>query len=311
MIYSSFYWKQKAKEALRGHWQTALLICLVVNLPSLLTQGIAAVTGYDLMAGLQKALYGSVDAAGAMDAAAFQTRLNGLMTTPGIWVMQGVYLLTWLMTPCLVMGMYAWMMGRLRGKEGTLSDVFSRKKLFFRAMGLRLYVTLRIILFMLPGIVLSVLSMVPVWTADTSSRIAVLSSLNTAMSLATVSSIVTVVLAVLGFLYYALADIVMSEEPETGITAAAKKSREMMRHHRGQLFSLYLSFILWYLLEMFLASAALSMFGSIAGLMVEMLCSLALSAYVNMSLCAFFRTLRQEENGEAAEESGEEETPAL
>ncbi len=308
MIYSSFYWKQKAREALRGNWQIALLICLVVNLPSLLTQGIASVTGNDLMVRLQQAIYASATQTGGMDMTVFQTRMDDLMQTAGLWVMQGIYLLVWLMTPCLAMGMYAWMLKRLRGQEGSFADVFSRVRLFLKAMGLRLYTALRIFLFMLPGLALSVLSMIPVWTADTTSRIAVLSSVNTAMGLATVSSIVTLVLCVLGFLHYALADIVMADQPEVGIRAAAKKSREMMKRRKGQLFALFLSFILWYFLEMFLSNLILGMFGTIAGLMTEMLCSLALNVYLYTSVCSFYRTILQEEKGEQAEEEEADET---
>ncbi len=306
MMVSSFYWKQKAREALKGHWQTVLLICLVVNLPSLLTQGIASVTGCDMMDGLQKAVYASVSAEGAMDMVLFEQRLEAMMGNTGLWIMQGVHLLVWLVTPCLAMGMYAWMLKRLREQEGAFSDVFSRKGLFFRAMGLRLYVTLRIFLFMLPGAVLSVLSLIPIWTADTTSRISVLSAVNTSMTLTTASSLVTTVLMVLGYLYYAMADIIMADHTETGIRAAAKRSRELMRHHRSQLFFLFLSFLLWYILEIFLTGVVLNLFGSIASLMTEMLCSLALSAYLYTSVCAFYRTLLQEEMGEVREDSPSE-----
>ncbi len=308
MIYSSFYLKQKAREALRGNWQIALLICLVVNLPSLLTQGIASVTGNDLMNRLQQVIYASATQTGSMDMTIFQTRMDQLMQNTGLWVMQGIYLLVWLMTPCLTMGMYAWMLKRLRGQEGTFSDVFSRVRLFLKGMGLRLYTAFRIFLFMLPGLALSILSMIPVWTVDTSSRIAVLSSINMAMTLATASSMGMIVLCVLGFLHYALAEIVMADQPELGIRAAAKKGREMMRRHKGRLLALFMSFILWYILEMFLSNLILGVFGTIAGLMTEMLCALALNVYLYTSVCAFYRNILQEEMGEGAEGKKADET---
>ena len=46
MFFSAVF-KAKARAALRQHWQTALLIALVVNLPTLLVQGIAAFTNSD------------------------------------------------------------------------------------------------------------------------------------------------------------------------------------------------------------------------------------------------------------------------
>ena len=47
MYYPSGFFKTKARDALKGHWQTALLIALIVNLPSLLAQGISVFTGND------------------------------------------------------------------------------------------------------------------------------------------------------------------------------------------------------------------------------------------------------------------------
>ncbi len=315
MIYSSFYWKQKARTALKGQWQTALLICLVVNLPSLLTQGIAAVTGHDLMSNLQTALYASVSAEGALDAALFQTKTQEILQTPGTWILMAAHVLAWLMIPCLAMGMYAWMMKRLRGEEGTFTDVFSRTRLFLKAMGLRLYVTLRIFLFMLPGVVLSVLSLLPLWLADSSSRLSVLSAANTSMGLTTVSSFAMAILGVIGMLHYALADLVMTDQTGTGIRAAARRGRELMKGRKMQLFSLYLSFILWYILEILLTNLVAGMFGTVAGLMMEMLCSLAISVYLYTSVCAFYITLLQEERGERTEEESEadeaEEEPEI
>ena len=47
MYYPSGYFKAKARDALKGCWQTALLIALIVNLPGLLAQGISVFTGND------------------------------------------------------------------------------------------------------------------------------------------------------------------------------------------------------------------------------------------------------------------------
>ena len=49
MYYPSGYFKAKARDALKGCWQTALLIALIVNLPGLLAQGISVFTGNDPM----------------------------------------------------------------------------------------------------------------------------------------------------------------------------------------------------------------------------------------------------------------------
>ena len=83
----------------------------------------------------------------------------------------------------------------------------------------------------------------------------------------------------------------MARQPDLRITAAARQSRDLMKGPKGQLFLLFFSFILWYLLEMFLVSLALNLFGSVIGLMLEMLCSLALNAYIYTTVCSFCETL--------------------
>ncbi len=307
MMFSSFFWKKEAREALKNHWLTALLIFLVVQLPSLLVQGVASVTGYDLMTRLQQAVYGAVNLnTGTMNSEEMVKATEEILGTRGIWIMQGLQAVAWLVTPCLVMGMYHWMQLRLQGEEGEVSVVFSRLRLFWKGMGLRLYTTWRVFLWMLPGVAVAVLSLVPVWTADASSSISLLSAMQTSSGLMSVSSIAMVVLGVLGALQYALADIRMAEKPELGVRASARESRELMKGQRGRLFMLYLSFVLWYMLEMFLVNLCLGMFGSIPALMVEMLCSLALNAYISMTVCSFCRSLLRLRDGVETPEMMEE-----
>ena len=47
MYYPSGLFRRKALAALKGHWQAALLVALIVNLPTLLMQGFSAFTGND------------------------------------------------------------------------------------------------------------------------------------------------------------------------------------------------------------------------------------------------------------------------
>ena len=49
MFIPSGYYRKKALAALKGHWQPALLVALIVNLPTMLMQGFSMFTGNDLM----------------------------------------------------------------------------------------------------------------------------------------------------------------------------------------------------------------------------------------------------------------------
>ncbi len=299
-------WKIRAREALRDHWLTALLIALIVNLPSLLVQGIAAATENDLMTRLTELVYSSVSTDGtAVDAVRLAAGMESLAGSTGIWVMQGLNLAAWLLTPCLSLGMTAWLLGRLRGQEDPgVTGVFSRMNLFFKGIGLRLYVSWRIFLWMLPGAALMILAFLPLWLSDTSSRISVLSAANTVIGLQSAAMIVMTVLGVMAALKYALADSVMADGEIAGPIRAAKESKRMTLGKKGQIFSLYVSFILWYILETLVTGFCQTAFGTVPALMVQMLASLAISVYLTASVCAFYLDCRGER---APEKSGEEE----
>ena len=321
MIFTSFFWKQKAREALKGHWLTALLIALVVNLPSMLVQGIAAYTGNDLLTRLQTVVSESVTGltreTAALDAEKLLAGMTELRGDSGIWIMQGLNLAAWLLTPCLTLGMVHWMLTRLRKQaSGDVTSVFSRMGLFLKGIGLRIYVAFRVFLWTLPGIALNVAAVLPLLLGGRESSIAALQAANTSVGIQSAAMVVTAVLGILAALKYALSDMVLADDPALGPVKAAAESRRLTAGKRGPLFSLYISFLLWYLLAVMAANAAAGMMGPVPGLMVQMLASLALTVYLNTSVCAFYLGCRKTEaaaaeDAEPAEEETEEESGIL
>lgn len=302
-MFFSAIWKMKAREALKGKWLTGLLIALIVNLPSLLVQGISSFTGNSLQDKMTDLAY-QLQSAG--DAASLQETLNngvnGILGARGVWIMMGVTALVWVLTPCLDLGMIHWLQALLRKEPaGEVAAVFSRVRLFGKAVGLRLYVALRVFLWMLPGFGLMVLALLPLWLSDTSSRIAVLSAANTAYGLQSVAVVVAIVLAIMTQLKYALADQILADHPERGPIQAAKESKALMKGKRGAMASLYAGFLLLYMAATFLANLAATLFGTVIGLMVSMLCSLALSVYLRGSVSAFYLACAPGNRGAGAE----------
>ena len=102
MFFSAAF-KAKARDALRQHWQTALLIALIVNLPSLLVQGIAAFTNNDPLTRVQDLMIRAYSSQTAMNT--LQDSILKLFSETGILVMTGLSVLVWLITPALSMGM--------------------------------------------------------------------------------------------------------------------------------------------------------------------------------------------------------------
>ena len=289
MIYSAAI-KAKARAVLQQHWQTALLIALIVNLPTLLVQGISAFTNNDVMYRLETLIIDASRSTEAMNA--LPDAVVTMLTETGILVMLALGLLAWLVTPALSLGMNHWTLDRIRGAEEPVSTVFSRLGIFLKGVGLRLLILLRVLLWMLPGLAVMVLAMVLLFRADITSQEAMLSAANTSVMLIWAGIIAMLVLGVMGYLHYALADLILADEPEEKVISCTRRSRELMTGRRGQLLALLLSFILWYFLIMFASSFIAGIAGDVIGLLLQMLGSLFLSVYMLATEGVFYEALR-------------------
>lgn len=309
MPFASAIFRARARQVLRGHWQTALLIALAVNLPSLLVQAVSAFTGNDPVQRLEVlAVTASRD--GLMTQQYLTESVQAMLSETGIQASLGFTVLAWLITPCLALGMTRWILARLREQESPFSAVFSRLRISHKAIGLRLLIALKVLLWMLPGAALMI------GGALLLSRSAVTdaaSALNAVTMLSWVGMIAMAVPGVMAAFRYALADILLADQPEKRITACVRESKQLMRNRKGMLFSLELSFIFWYLGEMVVSSFLAGLGSGILSLMFQMLAGLFLSVYMETSVCAFAEAVRKipaepadtpapegEENGEDA-----------
>ena len=289
MLFSAAF-RAKAREALKQHWQTALLIALIVNLPSLLVQGLSAYTNTDLMTRAENLVldaYVHTDAASSLAGS-----LRALVSESGVIWMSVLGILAWLVTPALSAGMCHWVLERLRGQELPVSTVFSRLRIFHKSIGLRLFIVLKILLWMIPGIAVTACSVIPVLRAEPTSD-SLVAAVNTSSMIIWAGMILMFVLAVMGYLYYAMAEFILADEPEERVLSCARRSKEMMKGLRSRLLSLMLSFILWYLVIIVGSSFIGGIAGSVIALVAEMLGSLFLSVYMLTSEGAFYETLRR------------------
>ena len=283
MFFSATF-KQTARSALKNHWQTGLLIVLVVNLPTLLVQAIATFTGNDLLENAQLLV---ITAArdGALSSSELSAKLLELIRQPAILTMQGLALLAWLITPCLALGMDRWVLLRLRGQEAGFSTVFSLIRYALKSIGLRLFLTLKIFLWMLPGLGLTLLSMLFLGNGqEAASGFALFASSGFLYG----GTILMVVLGMMAYLRYAMADFLLADDPASRIRDCVRRSRGLMKDKKAALFSLELSFLLWYLAELLVASFLAGMGSGILSLMFQMLAGLALSLYLRTSVGAFY-----------------------
>jgi uncharacterized membrane protein len=277
MFFSAAF-KAKARDALRQHWQTALLIALIVNLPSLLVQGIAAFTNNDPLTRVQDLMIRAYSSQTAMNT--LQDSILKLFSETGILVMTGLSVLVWLITPALSMGMNHWMLDRIRGQEEPVSTVFSRLRILPKSIGLRLFLVWKIFLWTLPGLAVSLLSLIPALNARGKTGAELASAAAWSMNLMYFGMTVMLILGIMGYLYYAQADFILADEPEERVLACARRSREMMKGRRMVLMTLLLSFVLLFLLISFASAAFGGMAGTVIALMLQMLGTLFLSVYM-------------------------------
>ena len=282
------YFRGKALAALKGHWQTALLIALIVNLPTLLIQGFSAFTGNDPLVRLESVIV-SASRDGVLSEKMLLDQINAFLNSASFWTVRGLELLAWLVTPCLSLGMYRWLINRLKGQEEPVSIVFSRMNLFFKAIGLQLLIILKVLLWMLPGIALFGFMLFRISQAGTAQEQA--AALQSCYSMMFPMILLTAVPAVMAALRYALSDYIMADRPETGIRACVRRSRELMVNQKKNLFFIAFFFLLFYLLEMLISS----FLTGVLSLLFQMLASLAISVFLSASIAAFWMHLEDAE----------------
>lgn len=289
MITSAVF-RAKARAVLSKHWQAALLIALIVNLPSLLIQGIGTATNTDPLTRVQLLMIEA--SAGTAAMSALPDALLALLSETGVLVMLGLGILVWVVTPALSLGMSHWTLDRIRGMEEPVSTVFSRLRIFLKGIGLRLWITLHVLLWMLPGIAATVLSLIPLYRANAADTASVYSAMRTSSMLLWFGMMLMIVLGAMGYLRYAMADFILADEPEEQVLACARRSREMMNNRRGALAALLLSFLVWYLLIILLSGFIASVLGDVVSLVLQMLGSLFLSVYALTAQGVFYEVLR-------------------
>ena len=291
--------KYKARAALQGHWLNALLIALIVNLPTLLTEAIASFTGNDLSNRLLTPAR-DIFSAGITQTAAdgFRTQAVAILREPGIQWMLALQLIAKLLTPALALSMLAWMIGRLRGQEdeGPLAGAFCRIRYVVKAICQRILMVIKVALWMLPGILLCTGGMVLLQIMTNDAQNASAFPIRIAELLLLLGYGLIAVLGIRAALHYSIADMVLADRPRTGALASIRVSTACMKNRKLELFLLELSFIGWNIAVTLVSSFVGNTAGNVAYLVVQMLGSLALTVYMNTSVAAFYNDCCAAEN---------------
>ncbi len=193
MFLTSYIFKSKAVRALKGNWQTALIVSFLAGLPSTVNMLLRSTNLPVVYLGIS-----------------LQELFNMfLQLDPGTYWLLGIGgLVSFLITPMLGISCNYYFIRRIQGKDLGVMGVLSRRKYFFRALILHLYMYVRVLawslLFVVPGIIAA--------------------------------------------LRYAMAPYYLAENPELTPAQAINKSKEVMADKKLGFLMLLLSFIGWALM---------------------------------------------------------------
>ena len=281
----SFEFRRRAREAMLPVMSILVVVMLIAMLPSLVSNIVTTVTESDTNAMLAD-LYTQENLTAMMSEDLEAANAAMEQMTTGItaflkekWPFMALTsAITLLLGPVLGLGFSHTLLKALRREEITYSTVLARLPLFFKAIGLDVMVALRVFLWMLPGWALSLLgAVIMVFEANIG-------------VLVMIAAMGVMLAGMIRAMYrYRLASYVLADAPQTGINAAIRRSKEIMKGRKMELFSLEVSFVGWYLAVNLIQMFTLMLLGTVLGMALGMFASFLLQMYVYMATAAFYQ----------------------
>jgi len=281
----SFEFRRRAREAMLPVMSILVVVMLIAMLPSLVSNIVTTVTESDpsiMLADLyteenltamvsdDPAVVASVtDQMMAKMSAFFAEKWPFMALTSAITLLLG---------PVLGLGFFHTLLKALRREEISYSTVLARLPLFFKAIGLDVMVALRAFLWMLPG-----------WGVSLLGAVIMLYLPSLGMLVMVAAVVLMFVLMIRAMYRYRLASYVLADAPQTGINAAIRRSKEIMKGRKMELFSLEVSFVGWYLAVNLIQMFTLMLLGTVLGMALGMFASFLLQMYVYMATAAFYQ----------------------
>lgn len=275
-ILPAFEFRRRARLAMKPVMSILVVVMLIAMLPSLASNVITMLTDSD-PASVLAPFYTQEGFADNAAPSKLMTALASFIAEkwPFIALTSAI---TLLLGPALTLGFDHTLLKALRREEISYSTVLARLPIFLKAIGLTLMIALRIFLWMLPGLAVTFAGGLAVIFSEIAGIVLLLAGL-----------VVYIVLMTRAMYRYRLATYVMADAPDTGINAAIRRSSEIMKGRKMELFSLELSFIGWRLLVSFGQTMLLGMLGGVLGAALGMFAAFLLQMYMYMATAAFYQ----------------------
>lgn len=283
MVTNNFILRLKARQALAGHWQTALVVMLVASLPSWLAQIVSLLQG----GGLQQQLLLSLQYATeeTLSDPGYLLRLVESQLGASRLLSNALSLLSFLVTPMFTLGLMHFFLELLRGqKDQSWTVVFSRAKTGLKALGVELLMLVKMLLWAVPGLCCLLLLL---WAIPSGGGISQ-HGLSWIITLMIVGYAAMIIPPIIAYFRYALSMFFLADHPDWGCRACVKASIASMAHQKLNLLMMQLSFLGWSILITMVSNMALYLLGTVLYQVLYLGMNLALSVYMNCSLCAFY-----------------------
>ena len=260
MMMGSFLFKQKARQVLRGNWQTALVVTFFSGVFITIAQVVQSVGLADVQSvigSLSFALEGVAGSDGltlrqrAEVADLYQRLFRAIEQVPaGMWVaMIALNVLALVITPALTLGCNRYFICLNDGQDvGVHEGLLARLPQWRRALWLYVQMYARVLLW-------SLLVFVP---------------------------------GVVAALRYSQAPYYLAEDPTLTAGQAIQKSKETMKDKKMAYFMLLLSFVGWSLLVTMADVLLVGLLNPVVAMVAGQFLSLALNTYINASCAAFY-----------------------
>ena len=262
MVLGSFFYKHRARQALKGNWQTALLVTFFAGIFLTISQVWQSTALRDIEAvinSLASALNAMPEGVTAESVQfqevrkLYQHLFAAIMAIPD-WTYYGLIaanLLALFITPGLSIGSSRYFIARIDGKElGLREGLLGRIRIWHRALWLYVLMGVKVmlwsLLFVIPGVIAAI--------------------------------------------RYSMAPYYLAEDPSLTAREAIRRSKECMKGQKMGYFMLQLSFVGWNLL-MTLVQLFLVDISPVVSLVAAQFISLAVSAYMMASNAAFYRAV--------------------
>ena len=176
--------------------------------------------------------------------------------------------------PVLVQPMRYALLLALRGADFTVGTAMGRYRWGLRALGVTLMSSVKVLLWTLPGYAVMIAAL---FLPNILSPLLMLAG-----------TVAAVVMGLQASYRYAMAGYVLADQPQTGVLACIRRSGEIMRTRKLELFGLQLSYIGWSLLLTLVRTLLLGLLGQVIGLTLGMLLDLILQLYMHGGEAAFY-----------------------